>query len=222
MTYEPESKKAGYPDSISLECTDIIIKQMRSKVCKIFSNSCNGTGFFCKIKFPNNKLVPVLITNNHVIGESILNDENQKISYSIYKKEMKYIKLNNRMKYTSPQDKFDVTIIEIKESDKINDEMFFDLELNENNSDFYKKTIYTLHYPGEKGISVSYGILDEIFLDKKYEFQHFCTTDRGSSGSPILDIQENKIIGVHKAAKGNAYNLGTFINYPVKEFIEEN
>ena len=139
MTYEPESKKAGYPDSISLECTDTIIKQMRSKVCKIFSNSCNGTGFFCKIKFPNNKLVPVLITNNHVIGESILNDENQKISYSIYKKEMKYIKLNNRMKYTSPQDKFDVTIIEIKESDKINDEMFFDLELNENNSDFVKK-----------------------------------------------------------------------------------
>ena len=99
---------------------------------------------------------------------------------------------------------------------------FFDLELNEEISDFYKKTIYTLHYPGEKGISVSYGILDEIFLDKKYEFKHFCTTDRGSSGSPILDIQENKIIGVHKAAKGNAYNLGTFINCPVKEFIEEN
>ena len=33
-----------------------------------------GTGFFCKIPFPNNNhLLPVLITNNHVMNELYLN-----------------------------------------------------------------------------------------------------------------------------------------------------
>ena len=72
MEYQEESKKDNYPDCISLECTEKIIKQMKSKVCKILLDSGNGTGFFCKIKFPNNKLIPVLITNNHVINECIL------------------------------------------------------------------------------------------------------------------------------------------------------
>ena len=51
----------------------------------------------------------------------------------ITKEESKYIKLNNRMKYTSPKDKYDVTIIEIKEGDNINDNMYFDIEINKNN-----------------------------------------------------------------------------------------
>ena len=197
---------------------------MKSKVCKIYLNSGNGTGFFCKIKFPNNKIIPVLITNNHVINESILKNENQKIYYSIYnQKESKYIKLDNRMKYTSPEEKYDVTIIEIKENDNVGDNMYFDIELNENNNTIYtKKSIYVLHYPNEKNISVSYGILNNICEDKEYEFNHFCTTYGGSSGSPILDLSKNKIIGIHKGAKGNIYNLGTFINYPINEFIQNN
>ena len=223
MEYKEESKKQNYPDCISLECTEKIVEQMKLKVCKIFLSSCNGSGFFCKIKFPNNKLIPVLITNNHVINESILQNENQKIFYSIYnQKESKYIKLNNRMKYTSPKEKYDITIIEIKESDNINDNMFFDIELNDNNIIYNKKDIYLLHYPNNKNISVSYGILNDIDEDKEYEFTHFCTTYEGSSGSPILDLSENKVIGVHKGSKGNIYNLGTFINYPINEFIEEN
>ena len=54
------------------------------------------------------------------------------------------------MKYTSPKEKYDITIIEIKESDNINDNMFFDIELNENNLIYSKKSIYILHYPNEK------------------------------------------------------------------------
>ena len=167
MEYQEESKKDNYPDCISLECTEKILKQMKLKVCKILLDSGNGTGFFCKIKFPNNKLIPVLITNNHVINESMLKDENQKIYYSIYnQKGIKYIKLNNRMKYTSPKEKYDITIIEIKESDNINDNMFFDIDLNDNNIIYNKKDIYILHYPNEKNISVSYGILNIIMKRK--------------------------------------------------------
>ena len=64
--------------------------------------------------------------------------------------------------------------------------------------------------------------MNNIYEEKEYEFNHFCTTYGGSSGSPILDIEKNKIIGVHKGAKRNIYNLGTFINYPINEFIKEN
>ena len=44
---------------------------------------------------------------------------------------------------------------------------------------------------------------------------------RRSSGSPILNIKNNKIIGIHKEGSSNKqYNIGLFINEPIKEFIE--
>ena len=69
---------------------------------------------------------------------------------------------------------------------------------------------------------ISYGILDKIFEDKKYNFTHKCNTRGGTSGSPILNMN-NKVIGIHK--EGNSkkqYNKGTFLNYPIKEFIKLN
>ena len=223
MEYEPEVKNSKYPKYISLECTEKIMEQMKSKICKLkLFNGNEGTGFFCKIPFPN-KIIPALITNNHIIDEKELNKENQKIYYSTYNdkksnnKSPKYIELKNRMKYTSK--KYDVTIIEIKESDNIN--KFLDLELEINNINYNKETIYILHYPSYENISVSYGIINNYKEDKEYEFIHHCNTEKGSSGSPILDIKNNKIIGIHKGTKNN-YNLGSFINYPIKEFINLN
>ena len=46
--------------------------------------------------------------------------------------------------------------------------MFFDLELNENNMIYSQKSIYILHYPNDKKVSVSYGILNKIYEEKKY------------------------------------------------------
>ena len=219
MSYKQEINKDSYPKWISLKSTEIIIEQMKSKICKIFLDSGNGTGFFCKISFPNNKLIPVLITNNHVIDKEILNNENINIYYSIYNKksEIRYINMKNRMKYTS--EKYDITIIELKESDNIKE--YLEIELNNNNILYNKKSIYLIHYPGEEDISVSYGIINNIKEDKIYEFIHYCSTEEGSSGSPILDISNNKIIGIHKGSEKN-YNLGSFINYAINEFIEEN
>ena len=84
MSYQQEIKKDSYPKWISIKSTEEIIKQMKSKICKIYLKNGNGTGFFCKIPFPNNKLMPVLITNNHVIDKEILNNENINIYYSTY------------------------------------------------------------------------------------------------------------------------------------------
>ena len=215
MVERKESLLYDYPNVISYECTKKIIEQMEKNICKINIPNNQGTGFFTKITFPNqNKLLPVLITNNHVINNDILNKENMKIKIDIKDEEdIKEIILNKRMKYTNEE--YDITIIEIKEEDNINnflelDDIIINDILNNinKNKEYINKTIYIIQYP-ENNLSVSYGILEDIYLDKKYNFNHKCSTKFGSSGSPILNIN-NKIIGIHKEGT-NQYNVGTFL-----------
>ena len=69
---------------------------------------------------------------------------------------------------------------------------------------------------------MSFGIINNIYEDKKYNFGHQCSTREGSSGSPILN-KSNKLIGIHKEGKDIFnFNKGTFLNYPIKEFIQQN
>ena len=64
-----------YPESISLEGTEEIVKQMKNKVCKIhIKDEFKCTGFFCRIPY-HSSLLPVLITNNHIVNESFLDNE---------------------------------------------------------------------------------------------------------------------------------------------------
>ena len=226
MEEENESILIGYPNVISYECSNKIKEQMEKNICKINIGKTQATGFFCKIPFPDqNNMLPVFITNNHVISKKLLYDENIQIQIDIKdEKEVKKIDLNNRLKYTNEE--YDITIIEIKEKDNINNYLQLDdiimndlLYDNNINKEYINETIYIIQYPENK-LSVSYGILDKIYEDKKYDFIHRCCTKEGSSGSPILNLN-NKIIGLHK--KGNTkYNKGAFLNYPIKEFIKLN
>ena len=57
----------------SYECTKKILEQMEKNICKNKIGKEQGTGFFCKIPFPDRKnMFPVLITNNHIIKEELL------------------------------------------------------------------------------------------------------------------------------------------------------
>lgn len=51
------------------------------------------------------------------------------------------------------------------------------------------------------------------------DINHLCSTDRGSSGSPILNLSNYKVFGVHKEAH-KFYNVGTFLRYPIREYLE--
>ena len=186
---------------------------MEKTICKIILNDgSKGTGFFCKIPFINNNKLLVLLTNNHVINDL-------KKNFTIYYNN-KYIeiKLENRKKYTNKI--YDITIIEIKEEDKIEEYLEIDEMIMEegSNTSYVNESIYLLQYLEEK--LVSYGIIKNIMIDKKYNFHHFCITDYGASGSPIINIKNNKVIGIHKGAE-NEYNRGLFLNYPIKEFINK-
>ena len=71
-------------------------------------------------------------------------------------------------------------------------------------------------------MSVSYGIIKAIDLDNKHDILHLCSTDRGSSGSPILNINTNQIIGIHRGSYSNHnFNEGTLVIFPIKEFISK-
>ena len=223
-----ETVLTGYPSPIPYDCSKEIIKQMEKNICKLKIGDEQGTGFFCKIPFPDKEhLLTVLITNNHVIDENLLFKENAVIPLDIKdRNELKYLNLNNRMKSTYHEDIYDTTIIEIKKEDEINDYLELDdIIINNikndeiNIKEYIDKTIYIIQYP-EGELSVSYGIFLNTFEDKKYNIAHKCCTKEGSSGSPILNINKNKVIGIHK--KGDKkYNIGTLLNYPIKEFIKE-
>ena len=49
---------------------------------------------------------------------------------------------------------------------------------------------------------------------------HNCCTDNCSFGSPILNLQTNKVIGIHNKSSIN-YNIGTLLKLPIKDFINK-
>ena len=60
---------------VNIETTEEIVHQMKKCVCKIYSKGKRGTGFFTKIPYKSS-YKKVLITNNHVLGENDIKDNN--------------------------------------------------------------------------------------------------------------------------------------------------
>ena len=213
------------PIPVSIKGTKKILFQMENCICKIFlKNGGIGTGFFCRIPF-NNNLLPVLITNSHYLNENDI--DNNKIIKIIINNKVKNIEIDNsRKKYTNSDKDIDITILEIKPNkDGINnyleideEDIYKDKETIE--LEYQKKSIYILHYPNEE-LSVSYGLINDVIDNKT--INHYCNTEEGSSGSPILSLKTFKVIGIHYGTSQNIkINYGTFINYAIDEFNKYN
>ena len=217
------------PDPITIEGTEKILNQMKNCICKISKEKGEkGTGFFCKIPVPGNILLPVLITNNHVLKEEDI--KNNKIIKTTINDDKSYINITideSRKKFTSKN--LDITIIEIKPNkDNVSDFLSVDLDINKDKNildQLYKSSsIYVLHYPKGNKVKVSYGLSYGV---NDNEINHLCNTEEGSSGSPILSLNSFNVIGIHKGApriqiqkNKNKYNIGTLMKYAVEEFIQ--
>ena len=207
------------PTPVSITGMEEILGQMKKCVCKIKIGNKDGTGFFAKIPYQL-KYKNVLITNNHILKKDDLKIGNIiKISIN---NEKEYKKINiDEKRLILTDDKKDVTIIEIKEKDNINNFIEVDERYNQENIDdrYRNESLYVLNYPKGENIVVSFGLLKNI---ENYNISHLCSTEPGSSGSPIISLKSFKLIGLHKGGhKKYNYNIGLFIKYVVDEFIKK-
>ena len=212
------------PIPVPIEGIDKISFQMKNNICKIFKKEpiIIGTGFFWLIPFQN-KLLHVLITNNHVLKEEDLKIGNVIILTINNNNERREIKIDNSRKIITSKSP-DITIVEIKPNE---DKIYNFLEIDNdaiNNKDkdlvslIYKgKSIYILHYPESRNMHASLGILNDVIENEIY---HYCSTNKGSSGSPILSLETFKVIGIHYGCFSGNFNInrGIFMQIVINEF----
>ena len=224
--YIKEKDIVGGITSINSETLEKINEQVKKCSCKIECNGKgNGSGFFSLIPFPKKtRLLPVLMTNNHVLPkEDIINGK--KIKINMNNSQLNILIDDSRRVYTD--EKYDITIIEINENDRLDINTFLEIDdsiYKENPYEYFKKrSVYLIHHPKSNDEpEFAVGIIKGIELSTK-EIAHTCKSERGSSGSPILDFKTNKIIGIHKGANKNNqnWNVGTFIKEPIEKFYEK-
>ena len=205
-----------YPLPVTINETEIILKQMKNSICKIENKIGDGTGFFCQLSNLNKKL---LITNNHVINEEIIKN-NKIINITLNDDE---IKKDIKIKEYYTNKDYDTTIIEIDDKDERINYLELDYNILNENFNIYNKSIYIIQYPiygNKQKAAVSYGVLNGI--QDESNLIYYCSTDKGSSGSPIIKLSDKKIIGIHKenVNKFN-FNRGTLLKYPINEYLNK-
>ena len=172
-----------------------------------------GTGFFCKIPYPNKQdLLNVLITNNHVLNEEFFEDEDiieLELDYETYK-----INLNKKRKIWTDKD-IDYTIIEILEEDKFNAFLMTDDLINKEdytNKEYKSESIVLPAIMENQEVEFG-GVGTILSASKKTSyFLHSCNTDEGSSGGPILLVDNFNVVGIHKGYdRTNEKNVGIFL-----------
>ena len=200
---------------IQIDIANIVIKS----ICKISikmkdQKTKNGTGFFMNIS----NTIKYLITNYHVINPALINED---IEIEIWNHKKMKLNLNNyNIKYF--EEPKDITIIEIKNSDEIYKDINF-LDYDRNYINGYKiynnVDVFSIEQPLGKSAAFASGKIIKIY---EYEFDHNIATDNGSSGCPIILLNDNinliQVIGIHKDAdKLEKMNGGTFIGEIFKE-----
>ena len=220
-SYIKEKELYGYSKTINESSIKTCLNQINNCVCKIQCNEGGcGTGFFCKIQ-DNWNILRVLITNNHVLGENDIMP-GRKIYFSLNKKIKEFEITIDEYRKIYTNENLDVTIIEIKEKDGLNNESFLEIDENiqkENINNFKNISIYLLHFPKGEEAGMSEGVIKNI--SENNNIQHLCSSNTGSSGGPLIKQSNHKVIGVHKgaASMGKNYNLGTFLKQPIEEFL---
>ena len=211
--YNIKLEKSDEKGMINGKAMQEYLSKALNAVCEICLSNGFGSGFFCKIPYTQNNdlLLPVLLTNNHVLSkDAIENDIKIKIN-----NETKTLSLKGRKKWTD--EKMDFTCIEIKkEEDDIH--TFFNLDdkiLDKNYSNNWYLNQNVLIFginKNDKQIGFSNGV---IIQNQDSFFAHTCNSFPGCSGGCIVNQYNNNVIGIHQGEidTGNkkAVNVGIYI-----------
>ena len=152
------------------------VQKAINAVCEICLSNGFGSGFFCKIPYTqnNNLLLPVLITNNHVLSSKDLkNDIKIKING-----ETKILALKDRKTWTNKE--MDFTCIEIKEEDNIHTFYNLDdkvLDKNYSNDCYLNQNVFIFAInKNDEQIGFSNGVIKK---NKDSLFAHTCNSFPG-------------------------------------------
>ena len=195
------------------EKEDSMCKIKFKKVMDNKLEDMSGTGFFVELNDNDIPFNKCLITNNHVLSENNIK-KGKEIKIEYLNKE-KIIKITDNRRVFTDKD-LDYTCIEILKEDKIKNFFKIDENIIENGINIYKeKDIFILQYPKGNDLSFANGKILSIRKDNK--IIHNCSTQEGSSGSPIISRHSDySIIGLHygsytKKDKKESFNLSTSI-----------
>ena len=203
---------------ISLEKLNIIMEKMQYSICKIKYKNCITTGFLCNIplKGENNKF-PVLITCYHLFCQEKIEDE-IKISFNKMKFPLIIKSDNQRIFFLNKEY---IAFIEIKENDGLEFNNFLELDINNifEENEFKNIPSYIIQYPETYNVSVSTGIIKKL---ENHFLYHNCSTKRGSSGSPIINLINHKVIGVHKGYnRRSMIKIGIHLNKKILKIFSK-
>jgi len=171
---------------------------LKRSICNVKTDN-PGSGFFIEFPIPSiQNPLKLLMTNNHVLNEKFLNKEE---SFNIYfeeyhqKREFKIEIKSDKFIFTSKL--IDVTFIQLSD-DEIEQINPFFLEPDDNEC-FESESIRIIQYPvnhsNKQQLADSIGNIVEI---DGFNCYHSASTYHGSSGSPLLNIKNSKVIGIHK------------------------
>jgi len=193
-------------------------------ICKInMVGNSYGTGFFCKIPYPDEEhILKVLITNNHVLNEDYLQSA-LKIKLEI-NNEIVFLPLDIKRKIWTNKD-IDYTIIEILRRDNIENFLIIDENINRKNyqnKEYKNASILLPTFMKNGEIETDKGNITSV-QENSHFFIHNCNTDEGSSGGPVILIDNFSVIGMHKGhLVYNKKNVGIFIKNIINDIKNGN
>ena len=206
-------------DINKMEASSKSIQIFKRIFCEINNNNQKEIGFFCKIFSSNtNELIPALITNATILPFSEI-IPGKKIEF-IFNNNSYVLTIDDTRKIYRNKDDYNITIIEIKKEDNLDINLFVDIELNDglNLDDFKKKSIFLLIKEND---TIKFKECKIIGLGQKdFEIEYSCDLDKEVYGCPIVDIINNKIIGIHKNYDmEEKISKGILLNTPIKKFL---
>ena len=211
MNKENAIKKNKYSiDSVDIDNIKIIEKQMKHCICRIKNGDKIYNGFFCNIEQNKENKIRSLFTSYDIINDNDIKEKKNLELFLNNNKEYKLIKLDNNRKIYSDKN-LGIRIFIIQNNDNINnDKNYLDLDdgLFKKNISYNNKSIYIIQNQKGNKASVTFGNIREINDSK---ISHICKVLNNSEDSPILNLSNNKVIGIQNN------NGGLFLRAIIQE-----
>ena len=218
----------GYEKSIcKIEIENINENENENENKKEKSDNLKGTGFFCEI--PSKKKI-FFITCHHNLEENFekLKKLILKFDYLTEENWEKTIEFDLEKERIKILDKeTDFIAIEVLEDDNIHDYITADESVSDK-SDFKNVKIFISHFPKDEDkeknknlrLKFSLGTINGISKNN-FMLSYSGYTSNGSAGAPIISVENQELIAIHKGSRAKYNFEKTGVGYPMHLIIDK-